>query len=53
MDSVAVIDGYTEGFNETNIPCYTTVSVMEWEKLPNLLVVYHPSALSSAFLSTN
>jgi hypothetical protein len=53
MDSVTFTDGCTEGFNETEIHLYTTVSFVGGEGLPNLWVEYHPSVLSSALLSRN
>jgi hypothetical protein len=36
MSSVTVTDGYTEGYNETDIHGHTTVSFVEEEGWPNL-----------------
>ena len=44
-NTVLVTDGWTEGYNETNIHDYATVSFVEQEGSPNLLA-YHPSTFT-------
>jgi hypothetical protein len=48
--SFTVKDGYKR-YNETETHGYTTVSFVEGEGYPNLLLAYHPIALPSGLLS--
>jgi hypothetical protein len=50
INSVTVTDRHRRVFNKTEIHGYTTVSFVEGEGLPNLLVAYFPSVFAFALL---